>query len=216
LFIILMSMNSLSNAEKISPGCADDLDQTALKTVREAMPDYWVREKARDAARRIEQALALEPRLHFGYDILKIYYCFHQKKCDQAVILLKKAIQHCPDYYGHHYGLAEVYVKMGKHAEALASYKNALDKGEQETAYFYFKVAESHVALKQRDEAISNLRKSLELDERYFIARRNLIGLLYLSQNKQEALSEARILISLKPDAKMMQWAKTVIRKMSQ
>ncbi|MBL4895191.1 MAG: tetratricopeptide repeat protein [Emcibacter sp.] len=72
-----------------------------------------------DAAKSLEGALALEPRLCLGYDILKIHSCFHQKKCDQAVTLLRKAVKYCPDYYGYNYGLAEVYVKMGLHSEAL-------------------------------------------------------------------------------------------------
>ncbi|PCI48995.1 MAG: hypothetical protein COB49_05315 [Alphaproteobacteria bacterium] len=215
LLIILMSLSSLSYAEKISPGCADDLDQDALKTVRQAMSDYWIKEKAWDAAKRLEEALAQEPRLHYGYDILKIFYCFHQKKCPQAVAILRKGIKHCPDYPGHNYGLAEVYVKMGKHAEALANYKIAKDKGYPVIDYFYFKVAESHFALKQIDEAIENLRKVLELNEKYFIARQNLIGLLYGSQNKQEALEQARKLVALKPDAKTLKWAKGAVENMS-
>ncbi len=227
-FICLMgilSINNFSNAaeksntsiaaKKISDGCADDLNQDAVKIVKQAMTDYWVREKAWDAAKRLEQALDREPRLHLGYDILKIFYCFHQKKCNQAVAILRKGIKHCPDYYGHNYGLTEVYVKMNRHADALENYAIALDKGQPETDYFYFKVAKSHVALKQLDKAITKLQKSLELNEQYFVARRNLIGLLYRSQRKQEALEQARKLVALKPDAKMMQWAKTVIEKMS-
>jgi len=215
LLIIFLSMSNFSFAEKISVGCADDLDQTAVKTVKQAMTDYWVREKAWDAAKRLENALALEPRFHWGYDILKIFYCFHQDKCDQAVALLQKGMKSCPDYHGHNYGLAEVYVKMGQHEKALKNYAIALDKGESETAYYYFKVAESHVALKQIDGAIANLQKSVALDEDYFIARRNLIGLLYKSQKKQQALEQAKKLIALKPDAEMMQWATTIVEKLS-
>jgi len=217
IFLIgVLSINNFSNAgEKNKGGCADDLNQDALRIAKKAVKDYWIREKAWDAAKRIEDVLVQEPRIYFGYDILKIFYCFHQKKCGQAVAILKKGIKYCPDYHGHYYGLAEVYVKMGLHANALMYYKLAKDKGYPVIDYFYFKVAESHFALKQIDEAIGNLRKALELNEKYFMARRNLIGLLYRSHKKQEALEQARKLVAQKPDAKTLKWAKGIIEKMS-
>ncbi|MBL4895190.1 MAG: hypothetical protein JKY59_10070 [Emcibacter sp.] len=65
------------------------------------------------------------------------------------------------------------------------------------------------------EQAIFYLRKSMELDELYFQARRNLITLLYKTQRKQEAIRQAQKLIALKPDGKLLKWAKTAIEKMS-
>lgn len=169
LFIIIIVMINLSNAaeksETVRLGCADDLNQTALDVVKKAVKDYWVKEKAWDAAKSLEEALILEPRLYLGYDILKIHYCFHQKKCDQAVTLLRKAVKYCPNYYGHNYGLAEVYVKMGSLPKALENYAIALEKGQPETAYFYYKIAESQFSIRDMEQAIYYLRKSIDLDE---------------------------------------------------
>jgi len=212
----IIGRDGLMSPRKLPDGCADDLNPEALRIVKAAEEDFWVKGKTRDAAVRLEKAITLEPRLYFAYTNLKLHYCWALKQCDRAIAILKKGISHCPDWAGHNEDLGAVYSEMGKHNLALEEYAKAQAKGVTKSASFYYNLGSTNGRLKRYDEAIANFRKSLEMDETHFNARKNLIVTFAMQNEKQKALEQIEILLSLSPDDELRTWANGAREHLSQ
>jgi tetratricopeptide (TPR) repeat protein len=207
--------DDMNSSYKIPDGCADNLNPEALKIVKAANRNYWIKNKTREIVNSLKKAVILEPRLYAAYPNLILYYCKALKKCELAITLLENGINHCPNWAEHNAALGRIYSGMGKYNLALKEYAKAEVKGVTESASYYYNLGNTHGKLKHFDEAIENFLKSLEMNEKHFNARKNLI-VTYVMQNKnQEALKQVRLLLNLKPDKKMNSWAKGALEHLS-
>lgn len=211
----MLKKNDLKYGREIEDGCADNLNEHALKIAKQAAEDFWIKGKTLDAVIQMDVAILIEPRLYGAYSILKLHYCWALKQCGRAVEMFKKAMTHCPEYPGHNFGLGSVYAKMGKPAKALVEYKKAQVKGYPDDPSFYYNMANAYRGVKKYEAALKNYQKSLELDEKHFEARKNMIILLFETGEKSAALDQARKFISLAPDEKTRNWGKQAIQHIS-
>ncbi len=212
----IVGKDGLMSRRTIPDGCADDLNPEALRIAKAAEDDFWIKGKTLDAAMRLEKAITLEPRLYRAYPNLKFHYCWALKRCDRAIAILENGISHCPNWAGHHEDLGAIYSKMGKHDLALEEYNKAQAKGVTESASFYYNLGSTNGRLKRYDEAIANFRKSLEMDETHFNARKNLIVTFAMQNENQKALTQIEILLSLSPDDELKKWANGARENLSQ
>jgi len=143
---------------------------------REAMP------KARAAA---ERALALDANLAEAHTSLAFVRMAYDWKWEEAGRDFERALELNPNYATAHQWYASYLVQVGRHGEALSEIKRAQELDPLSSIisanaglYLYY--------ARQYERAVEQLRKTLEVDEHFGVARLYL-GYAYLQQPGREA-----------------------------
>lgn len=155
------------------------------------------------AAEELNLAIKFDPEAVEPHALLALLY-FSQNKAILAnaeyEIALKNAINIQPDNVDIYKNLGLLYLRQKKFKEAEGIYRLILDKSGQD-AQVYFYLGNIYDESKNRDEAIKNLKKSLEIKPDYSEAL-NYLGYLYVEEgrNLDEAGAMIKRALDIDPD----------------
>lgn len=162
--------------------------------------------KKNDTQKAIEElaiAAKIDPEAVEPHAILAILYS-SQNKPDLAAseyeIALKNASKLQPENIGIYRTLGAVYLQQKKYKEAENVYRLIFNLSPNDSeAHFY--LANIYEELKNRDAAVLELKKSLELNPDYHEAL-NYLGYLYVEENQNLDKAEAMIrkALEMQPD----------------
>ncbi len=159
--------------------------------------------QAAKAAEELNLAIKFDPDAVEPHLILALLY-FSQNKVSLAnaeyEITLKKAINIQPENADIYKSLGLLYLRQKKFKEAEGIYRLVLNISSQD-AQVYFYLANISDELKNRAEAVKNLKKALELKPDYSEAL-NYLGYLYVEEgrNLDEAGTMIRKALEIEPD----------------
>lgn len=91
--------------------------------------------------------------------------CWDDKKTDQAISMLREAVEVNPDEPGYHLGLGDIFRDVGNYKDALTEYQKVEDVYHHTEMYFGMGVC--HQSQKEWTEAIRYFEKAIEKDEYY-------------------------------------------------
>ncbi|MFH1397590.1 MAG: tetratricopeptide repeat protein [Candidatus Omnitrophota bacterium] len=155
------------------------------------------------AAEELNLAIKFDPDAVEPHAILALLY-FSQNKVSLAnaeyETALKKAIDIQPENADIYKNLGLLYLRQKKFKEAEGIYRLVLNISSQD-AQVYFYLANISDELKNRAEAVKNLKKALELKPDYSPAL-NYLGYLYVEEGKNldEAGDMIRRALEIEPD----------------
>jgi Flp pilus assembly protein TadD len=118
---------------------------------------------------------------------------------DQALALLRRAVEVKPNYPQAYNHLGAVLSAMGRSAEAVAALRKAVTQSPG-FAEAVFNLANALKANEQLDEAIATYRRVLVLEPRFAVAANELGMALELRGRPKEAITEYRRAIALDPN----------------
>lgn len=153
----------------------------------------------KDAVRLYEQALVMndsQPSLFLGLgDVLQ-----RDERYAEAEVAFKKALGLDPDSFAAHYNLGVTYAQMGRREDAIASYYDAAEKGENhpQVAFVWNNLGALHRDAGENDEALTSFVKAAELSPLHLEARFNA-AMIYM---ERDAATDA---IKLFEEAKQIQ-----------
>jgi len=162
-------------------------DTYALMSDYSILPPNEAMPKARAAA---ERALALDDQLAEAHTSLAFVRMAYDWKWDEAGQEFQRAIELNPNYATAHQWYASYLVQVGRFGEALSEIRHAQELDPLSSIisanaglYLYYS--------RQYDQATAQLRKTLEVDDRFGVARLYL-GYVYLQQpgHAAEAVAE--------------------------
>ncbi|MGA7849498.1 MAG: sulfatase-like hydrolase/transferase [Terriglobales bacterium] len=124
----------------------------------------------------------------------------HLGKYQEAVPVLRSAVEKMPDSSMAHYELGLALVKTGQWEAALAEIQAAVEH-KPTSAQLHYYLAAVHTRLKQVPEATKEYEKALELDPDHFQANLRYGRLLFLEGHPDAALPKLSRAAKVDPDS---------------
>lgn len=151
-----------------------------------------------------EAAIALAP-----HDFMAYYYLglneLTDRRYDRAGDLLRRVITLRPEYLDAHILLGVAEEGGGKENEAIATYRRAIDRAEQQglkTDAPFLYLARLLISLQRYEESVAPLKRAMELDAASSEARTLLGQALAQLGRYEEALRALTAAVALAPDNK--------------
>jgi len=170
--------------EKVPTDFSKDVSELAKKDSKTAIEDY----------EKIMNKIFDEEIYH-----TMAYNYYVEKKYDESISELKKAIRLNPKNYGAYYNWALVLDELGRHEEAIEKCKQAIElKPDFEEAYNNWGAVLEKLG--RREEAIEKYKKAIELKPDYAMAYYNWGVTLGKLGRYEEAIEKYKKAIEFKPD----------------
>jgi tetratricopeptide (TPR) repeat protein len=96
----------------------------------------------------------------------------------KGIEMYRDVLKYDPKFYLAHYRIGKIYQLQGNHSEAIKSFDSAISISKNQPKII-FQTAKSFNDLGDTDSAIERYLRAIELDEKYFLAYKN-IGDIYL------------------------------------
>jgi arylsulfatase A-like enzyme/Flp pilus assembly protein TadD len=124
----------------------------------------------------------------------------HLEKYQEAVPILRNAIEKMPDSSSAHYELGVALVKTGQWEAALPEMRAAVEH-KPTSAQMHYYLAAVYTRLKQLPEATGEYEKALELDPDHFQANLRYGRLLFLEGHPEAALAKLSRAAKVDPES---------------
>ncbi len=149
-----------------------DLDNRRSPSGRENLAIYYDQKKEwQKEIAQWEKAIAITGSARYIDNLATVY--FNNQQYDLALKELKRSLKIDSTFDFTHFGLAEVYVRMGRNEEAIAEYRKAIQARPNLTQY-YDNLGVLLTNLKRYPEAIQVFEEGLKSNPRYYPLYRNL------------------------------------------
>ena len=150
----------------------------------ESAQEWFRRAYAHQMAHRLDEAIEcyrrsieLEPTAE-AHTFLGWTYSF-KRDYDRAIAECHKAIEVDPEFGNPYNDIGAYLIELGRWDEAIPWFEKAIGAPRYEPRHFpHFNLSRIYSKRYEYDKAIENLRKALELEPRYPVARRELAKLL--------------------------------------
>ncbi len=150
----------------------------------ELAEEYFRKAFERQQAGRFDEAILLYKKsiaagpTAEAHTFLGWTYSF-QGRYEEAIAECKRAIEVDPDFGNPYNDIGAYLVELGRLDEAVAWLEKAIEAPRYEPRHYpHFNLARIHVRRYDWGPAIERLRKAVELEPRYLVARRELEKLL--------------------------------------
>jgi tetratricopeptide (TPR) repeat protein len=162
------------------------------------LPWIYVNAQEHKSVERFKALLDLDvERSGYGHEILATYYG-DRGLLNEEMEEWKKGVS-VAENERYIINLGNTYWKLGRHQEAIATYKKAIQLNPNSAeGYNNLGVALSHLG--EYKEAVKQYQKSIQLDSNYFLAYSNLGALFAGMGNYEEALKVLKATIQINPD----------------
>ena len=151
----------------------------------------------------IQKSIQLDPELPHNYDFRARYFTSHNNKKAFAVAMqnIEKAIQLDPDNQGFLITKAQIFRKQIRHLEALAIYKQALEK-EQSEQYndLVYSISRSYYCVGEFELAEIYIRKALEMEPDDLQFLQGLAHIQMITGKNEAFLKTVNTMLSIKHD----------------
>jgi choline-sulfatase len=124
----------------------------------------------------------------------------HREQYQEAVPILRAAVEKMPDSSTAHYQLGLALVKTGQWEAALAEIQAAVER-KPTSAQLHYYLAAVHTRLRHVPEATKEYEKALELDPNHFQANLRYGRLLFLEGHPNAALPKLERAVKVDPDS---------------
>ena len=121
-----------------------------------------------EAAKLYEKIIEIQPDTYVAINNLAWIMCEEQGKYQQALELVQKGLRKVPDYIDLVDTRGVIYYRLGEHKKAVRDFTrcvNLYPKNSSSLVSSHFHLARVLVALGQDNNAIQNLRKTLDLSK---------------------------------------------------
>jgi tetratricopeptide (TPR) repeat protein len=167
-----------------------DLDNKRSPSGRENLAIYYdQKEEWQKEIAQWEKAIAITRSARYIDNLATVY--FNNQEYDLALKELLRSLKVDSTFDFTHFGLAEVYVRMGRNEEAISEYRKAIEARPNLTQY-YDNLGVLLSNLKRYPEAIQVFEEGIASNPRYYPLYRNLgysyydVGEYALSQKNLE------------------------------
>ena len=151
-----------------------------------------------EAAEVLEQALAENPDIKYGYNLLGNIYQLYLDDHDKAIDAFKEAIKRNPDDLESYYDIGNIYYHINNYGDAEKYYKAFLEK--QQSAIVWDALGNLYTDMNRFNDSFNAYDKGLELNP-LSDALHNDIGALYASTGDSEnAESHYRRALQINPN----------------
>jgi tetratricopeptide (TPR) repeat protein len=123
--------------------------------------------RSEESATLYQQVLAIQPDNVIAINNLAWILCEEHSKYQQALELVQRGLKIAPDYIDLIDTRGVVYYKLGQYDKAIQDFSRCLEiypDGTPAATASYLHIGRALAGLKQKDEAIENLKKTLELN----------------------------------------------------
>jgi eukaryotic-like serine/threonine-protein kinase len=191
---LLRSVEYFREAIRLAPDHAEPWAGLADSYIAMGVPTFGLltpREARRQANDAAITAVKLDPESAEAHTSLAFIAFFHDWDWPTAEARFKKAIELDPQYALAHDWYGDYLNAMGRHAEALAEVRTALSQ-ERQSLLYHRDVGYQYFFQRRYDEAIEQLRHTLERDPSYTAARSLLGRALVEAGRPKEGIDELR------------------------
>ena len=165
----------------------------------EALADLFFQQQRFDEALDARKTLTLEDRdnLHYSAQLAKLFDAIGQT--DAAIGEYCRLLRRQPGLAVAHFNLAQLYGRLKRYSDAIASYENAvrLEIDQVEEAYSNMGILYSE--MEEPDTARKMYERALGITPDYIPALFNLAGHFEETDEKQEALDHYERILSIDP-----------------
>jgi eukaryotic-like serine/threonine-protein kinase len=151
-------------------------------------------------------ALRLDPDLVEGHTALAALLWLHDWKWEEAETEFKRSLELGPTYPTANHWYAEFVMTMGRHAEVMARIKNGQEL-DPLSLIINVAVGWAFYHGRQYDEAIEQLRRTIELDPNYPVTYWILGLVLRKTGNYEQAITEGEKAVKLSGGSPLMRAA---------
>jgi tetratricopeptide (TPR) repeat protein len=176
-----------------------DLDMERSPSGRENLAIYY--EQKEEWQKEIDQwqkAIAITGSARYMDNLAAAY--FNNQQYDLALKELEMSLKVDSTFHFTHYGLAEIYIQMGRNEEAISEYRKAIKEQPNITQY-YDNLGVLLTNLKRYPEAIQVFEEGLASNPEYYPIYRNLGYSYYNVGEYAQAEKNLKIYLERSPQA---------------
>lgn len=192
----------------------EDVDPEAMRLYESGSDLFLTENRFSEGARRVRQALELDPRIPDAYNVLFLYDTMVLRDHAKALLDMRAGAEHCTTSPAIHFSLGNAYAKEGQFEQAAAAFTKAIQLGHDKNASLFYNLGNALAGSRRFEEAETSYLSALSQDPRHLNAIRALALLYYTLERVNEARAEAQKLIDLDPGGSHGTWALEALKRM--